>query len=50
MPRYSYRDKNSNEIIKSVYTNSILEAVKYFAQIKVLDKEKFLNIYEVFKN
>jgi len=47
MPRFSYQSKHSKEIIKSVNAKDKTEALDFFAKIKVLQTEQFLNIYEV---
>jgi len=49
MPRYSYQSKYSREVINSIDASSLSEAVEFFAQVKVLSKEKFLELYEVAK-
>ena len=47
MPEFSFKPKSSNEFIKSVEASTKEEAINIFAKIKVLDTEKFNNLYEV---
>lgn len=47
MPKFSFKPKRSNEFIKSVEASTKEEAIKFFAKIKVLDTDKFNNLYEV---
>jgi len=47
MPKYSFRTKQSKEVIKSIHCPTYEEAVIKFAQIKVLPLDKFLELYEV---
>jgi len=47
MPRYSYQSKHSQEIINSIEAASTSQAVEFFAKVKVLSKENFLDLYEV---
>ena len=47
MPKYSFRTKQSKEVIKSIYCPTYEQAVIEFAKIKVLPLDKFLELYEV---
>lgn len=47
MPKYSYRPKNSKEPVNTITASNLQQAIDYFAKIKVLSKDKFLEIYEV---
>jgi|14_taG_2_1085336.scaffolds.fasta_scaffold08957_5 hypothetical protein len=49
MAKYSFHSKNSKESLKVINANSKAEAVKYFAKLKVLPEDKFLELYEVTK-
>ena len=47
MPKYSFNSKNSKEYIKTVNANNIAEATNFFAKLKDLPINKFLQLYEV---
>jgi len=47
MPKYSYQSKHSKEPITTADFRNKTEAIEFFAKIKVLTKDKFLELYEV---
>lgn len=47
MPKYSFRTKQSKEVIKSIHCSTFEEAVIMFAKRKDLPLDKFLELYEV---
>jgi len=47
MAKYSFHSKLSKESIKSVNVNSKKEAISFFAKLKKLSEDKFLELYEV---
>ena len=49
MAKYSFHSKLSKESIKLVNANSKKEAISFFAKLKNLSVDKFLELYEVSK-
>ena len=47
MPKFSFKPKKSDEFIRTVNASTKEEAINIFAKIKVLDRDKFNNLYEV---
>lgn len=47
MPKYSFRSKQSKEYIHTVEAKNKEQATEFFAKLKVLEIDKFTNIYEV---
>lgn len=49
MPKYSFRYIQTEEYIKTIDTDSLENAILFFAKLKSLDLNTFNKLYEVIK-
>jgi hypothetical protein len=47
MAKYSYCYKGSSEYIYTVYVENKSKAIEFFAKLKILEIDKFNQLYEV---